>query len=77
MVDNGNIYDDWFLPSKDELNQMYVNLKSEGVGGFGPYYWSSSERNSDTTYVHYFNSGGQDYDLKHYTDYGVRAVRVF
>lgn len=33
---------DWFLPSRFELNQMYVNLHS--VGGFeSDRYWSSSE----------------------------------
>jgi hypothetical protein len=34
---------DWFLPSKDELNKLY--LERVNVGGFSPgSYWSSSER---------------------------------
>ncbi|MDR3283686.1 MAG: hypothetical protein LBS97_00725 [Treponema sp.] len=41
MVYNG--FDDWFLPSQDELNMMYGQLKRKGLGDFnGDWYWTSS-----------------------------------
>jgi hypothetical protein len=73
-------YKDWFLPSKDELDLMYKNLKQKGLGGFsGDYYWSSSYY--DGSYNHHswsqrFNDGMQDGRNKS-TENKVRAVRAF
>ena len=71
-------YDDWFLPSKDELNLLYQN--KDLIGGFsteyGSYYWSSSEYNKYSAIDQSFNSGYQDYDDKTYSQ-KVRAVREF
>ena len=70
-------YSDWFLPSKDELNLMYTNLKVAGVGGFADTnYWSSSEDYAGSEWAQNFSSGGQGYGNGDYT-FRVRAVRAF
>ncbi|MCX6737082.1 MAG: DUF1566 domain-containing protein [Candidatus Parcubacteria bacterium] len=79
-------YNDWFLPSKDELNKMWKNLKSgtdengdvyTPIGGFASnYYWSSSEYSANYAWVQYFSDGYQASGLK-YSAYYVRAVRAF
>jgi len=70
-------YSDWFLPSKDELNLMYTNLKAFGVGGFsGSYYWSSSEANAYFAWLQYFSTAGQ-YSMPKALYTYVRAVRAF
>jgi hypothetical protein len=70
-------FNDWFLPSKDELDLMYKNLKRRGLGGFSDrWYWSSSQGNSDYARNQYFDGGSQDYHYKIYT-YSVRAIRSF
>jgi hypothetical protein len=75
LTDGG--YSDWFLPSKDELNLMYTNLKVYGVGGFGsPFYWSSSEHTLYYAWKQYFRNGSQHYEFKHFAK-RVRAVRAF
>jgi hypothetical protein len=52
--------DNWFLPSKDELNLMYTNLKTKGLGGFkNEWYWSSSESGEDLAWHQDFSNGGQ------------------
>jgi uncharacterized repeat protein (TIGR02543 family) len=73
----GGGFSDWFLPSKDELNLMYTNLKVFGVGGFaGIDYWSSSEDSAWSAWYQGFGTGYQNYYYERST-YLVRAVRVF
>jgi hypothetical protein len=68
-------YSDWYLPSKDELNKLYINKVA--VGGFtSNSYWSSTELSYDSAGRQYFSNGFQDYGVK-YDYYLVRAVRAF
>jgi hypothetical protein len=70
-------YTDWFLPSRDELKLMYVNLKLKGLGGFsGAWFWSSSQFTSRTAWGQEFSDGYQ-YDDGKYTKDSVRACRAF
>ncbi|MBU0487510.1 MAG: protein kinase [Bacteroidetes bacterium] len=74
---NLNGYDDWFLPSKDELNLMYKNLHKNGIGGFSTnFYWSSSEHNAYYAWLQNFINGYQGYYNKD-NSYYVRCVRSF
>lgn len=76
LIYNG--YDDWFLPSIDELTQMYSELKQHGEGDFvSDYYWSSSESSSSKARAKHFNSGGTDNYHDKKDDIYVRAVRAF
>ena len=73
---NGAKFNDWRLPTKDELNLAY--FQKESIGGFGisGFYWSSTENDSNIAWKQDFDYGGQDVSLKAYTD-NVRAVRAF
>jgi len=74
---NGDSYSDWFLPSGDELNLLFINKDS--VGGFtasSNAYWSSSEVSHVYGLVQYFTGGTQAIIHKYYT-FGVRAIREF
>lgn len=68
-------YGDWYLPSKYELNLLY--LQKIAVGGFASaYYWSSTESSNLGAWGQAFDSGIQHNDGKGYTS-RVRAVRAF
>ncbi len=68
-------YTDWYLPSKDELNLLYLNKNA--IGGFASSgYWSSSEYDDYNAWKQNFYLGNQLDSNKNYTDY-VRAVRAF
>lgn len=68
-----NGYDDWFLPSLDELSKLYE--QREIVGGFGDTYWSSSQWDSQRSYVYSFAAGSRPLIYKYYTYPSVRCIR--
>jgi uncharacterized protein (TIGR02145 family) len=70
-----NGYTDWYLPSKDELNKLYLNKNL--IGGFASgHYWSSSQYGSWDAWIQTFSSGIQISRYKDNYDF-VRAVRSF
>jgi hypothetical protein len=88
---NGITYNDWYLPSKDELNLMWITLAdSDGngdntgpsdpnnLGGFAVgYYWSSTEYDINFVWGQGFGMGQQDHFGYKYSAGSVRAVRAF
>jgi Protein of unknown function (DUF1566) len=79
----GITYGDWYLPSKYELNLMYLNIgqgNALGLGNVGGFanndYWSSTELDLIDAWDQNFTSGNQYYWSKGLSDY-VRAVRAF
>lgn len=70
-------YTDWYLPSKDELDMMYVNLHMQGLGGFANNsYWSSTEGDNFNAWRQNFFDGFQGNLNKNGSLY-VRSVRAF
>ena len=71
---NGGGKNDWFLPSKDELIELFKQKSHFGIttGNF----WSSSQYNARNAWNQYFDDGYQNYDFKNYT-IDVRAIRAF
>ena len=83
VANNGVDYDDWFLPSDDELILMYDNIGQgasgiyANIGGFADdCYWSSSEMKSTAAFFENFDAGSA---LKKYKDNAliVRPIRAF
>ena len=76
---SGGGYNDWFLPSKDELNKLYLNRGA--IGGFDENlvtFWSSSESDVSSAWSQNLSSGSSfDYYPKSYSGLRVRAVRAF
>ena len=66
---------DWFLPSKDELAQMYSQRGV--VGGTSGNYWSSSEYASNVAWFLDFSNGSENRGGRKSDTYYVRPVRAF
>ena len=86
----GGGYNDWFLPSQEELQELYkyksiIDSSSIANGGSGfvnnELYWSSTEYDQDDTQAiwQYFDpngTGGTGFSSKDNTYY-IRAIRAF
>jgi hypothetical protein len=87
-----NGYDDWYLPSKDELNLLFTNLHQRGLGsfdittvsiyGYKGVYWSSTdgETSGGAAWIQMFDSQGIQYTYDHgykTNNNNIRAVRSF
>jgi hypothetical protein len=72
-------YDDWFLPSQEELALIYTNVYLTEKSDFGSFtlYWSSTESDSDQAWRHLFISNDQLAYYKSNDVPKVRAVRSF
>ena len=72
----GGGYTNWYLPSKGELNKLYLNRTA--IGGFANnYYWSSTEDDYNLlAWVQDFGSDSQFNSSKSNPFY-VRAIRAF
>jgi hypothetical protein len=73
LVQNG--YDDWYLPSKNEIHILQGNR--DLIGGYACVaYWSSTEYNQDRAWSRTFCSSSQNYVTKG-SSYAVRPIRYF
>ena len=80
-----NGYTDWFLPSKDELNEIYENkaiVDDTAVANGGALlqntnYWSSSHQLSNTVWIQSFGNGGSQSGNSYDASNHDRAIRAF
>jgi len=74
----------WFLPSRDELAQLYRALRAPGLADFGDTgrvdnvsYWASSQQTTDmATHIDFADNGRVHSDDKDFPR-RVRAIRSF
>lgn len=78
-----NGYSDWYLPSKDELNAMFINhpminsvATANGGDAFSVIYWTSSQATTNTNivWIQFLQSGTQGINNK-LNLASVRAIR--
>jgi uncharacterized repeat protein (TIGR02543 family) len=78
--DNFNTKTDWFLPSFDELKELYAITSLGGFATGGDYFWSSTQHTDPTktnlAYVEDLGVGVNGGDAKTNSRY-VRAIRAF
>lgn len=69
-------YNDWYLPSKEEMKGLIVNLGCVGQGNLNGYYWSSTEFDSGSAWC-VSSANSAFVTLSKSSAYSVRPVRSF
>jgi len=89
ITEGGITYGDWYLPSKEELNQMYenraaINATATANGGsplhiteYSDFYWSSTESGSNSAWMMNFHEGFWEGNYGKSSQIRVRAIRAF
>jgi hypothetical protein len=73
---NGGGYTDWYLPSKEELNKLYLNNAKGFYYIYEGYYWSSTEYAGTSAWRQDLVFGVKTNNFKSGTNH-VRAIRAF
>ncbi len=84
VTESGVTYGDWYLPSIHEVDLMYQNkatidataVANGGSAFTNTAYWSSTEIDSMSARIRYFNDGSPGLEIKSATK-RVRAIRAF
>ena len=72
---NGIAFDDWFLPSIDELYELYISRSHFGITS--GWFWSSSQQSNNSVLVLRFSSGGQIGNSKDSSAGNIFTIRAF
>lgn len=74
---DGKVYDDWYFPTRDEVQLMYSVLYKKSGGHFMQHsYWSSSVADSTKAYSINFSNGNYTVESRGF-GYEVRPVRYY
>jgi hypothetical protein len=79
LASRGGGYDDWFLPSYDELGLILIREAVDGaaMGDFDPNQWSSTQSDNANARALWFETGQALWVTKNAGVIGVRPVRAF
>lgn len=72
-----NNLSDWFVPSHDELLQLYQNQVALGISNAFDDYWSSTEVDSNNGYIKWFQGDGSTWVNDKNSLNALRPIRAF
>ena len=72
-----NNLDDWFVPSLDELTQLYLRRATVGISGSFDDFWSSTESDANHALIEWFGGDGGVYANIKDSLNALRPIRAF